>query len=258
MRLRHGYAGPAVADSEPCDPRDEGLAFRLRLAAERAERAGLPYARRPVATALGLLALNLALVACFVAVGSLAFGDRAELFRELMPGTWLSFGLLCFAASLAWALHLRTRDCRRWWETFWGLSAAAFALFAFDEITQAAIWISALLEHGFGARATGGFHDLEAVLLTLLFAGVALLLLPRALVLRRHLAALALFAMAVLLGAASQGLDSFAAATSWEFVTEESLKLAAEAFFVGGFLAALRDVAGWAPRPAARPASRTA
>src|SRR5215211_3592878 len=43
-----------------------------------------------------LLTLNLGLAALFVAIGQLVFGDRAELFRELMPGTWLSFAELVF------------------------------------------------------------------------------------------------------------------------------------------------------------------
>ena len=46
---------------------------------------------------------------------------------------------------------------------------------------------------------------------------------------------------------ASQGLDSFAPATRWEFVAEETLKMSAEAFFIGAFLLALRKVAGRTP-----------
>jgi hypothetical protein len=46
----------------------------------------------------------------------------------------------------------------------------------------------------------------------------------------------------VLLGAGSQALDSVVAVSSSEFVAEETLKLAAEAFLIGGFLVALRDL----------------
>ena len=37
----------------------------------------------------------------------------------------------------------------------------------------------------------------------------------------------------------SQALDSFAPATRWEFVAEETLKLGAEALLLGGLLVAL-------------------
>ncbi len=189
-----------------------------------------------------LVALALTLSACFFAAGRLA-GDDALFFRELAPGTWLSFAGLTFIAATAAAIHRRDPGAQSWPQSFWGLSAAIFLVFAFDEITQSAIFLSHLLE-GFGLTATAGFHDLEAVLLTLGFAAAGLLLLPRAIVLRHHPLAASLFVIAALIGAASQGLDSFARATPAEFVAEETLKLVAEAVFAGGFLVALRDVAG--------------
>ena len=88
-------------------------------------------------------------------------------------------------------------------------------------------------------------------MLTLGFAAAALILLPRALVLRHHPLALVLFTVAFALGMASQSLDSFAPATQLEFVAEETLKMTAEAFLAGGMLVALRDVLA---RRAARPA----
>jgi len=196
---------------------------------------------RPLASMVALMGLSLTLSACFAGAGRLA-GDDALFFRELAPGTWVSFAALMLIAATAGAIHRRDAPGRAWYQTFWGLSAGAFLVFAFDEITQSAIYFSHLLE-GFGLTATGGFHDLEAVLLTLGFVAIGLVLLPRAIVLRHHPGALCLLAAAVLIGAASQGLDSFARATPTEFVAEETLKLLAEAVFAGGFLLALRDVA---------------
>jgi hypothetical protein len=59
----------------------------------------------------------------------------------------------------------------------------------------------------------------------------------------------------VLLGAGSQALDSVVAVSSSEFVAEETLKLAAEAFLIGGFLVALRDLRDREP---VQPSSGTA
>ena len=169
-------------------------------------------------------------------------GDQAEFFRELMPGTLLSFAQLLFIAAIAWAIHRRADGERSWFRSLWGLSAVILLVFAFDEITQSAIFLSHALENGFGVQPAAGFHDLEAVLLTLLFAGAALVVLPRLPALLKHPRALALLVLAVVVGLASQGLDSFAPATRWEFVAEESLKLTAEVLLVGGFLMVLRDV----------------
>ena len=49
-------------------------------------------------------------------------------------------------------------------------------------------------------------------------------------------------AVGVLIGAASQALDSFVTPTKWEFVAEESLKMTAEPFFIAAFLTALATV----------------
>jgi hypothetical protein len=80
------------------------------------------------------------------------------------------------------------------------------------------------------------------VLLVLLFAGCGLLLASRAAVLLKHPVTLLLLACGVVLGAASQGLDSFVTPTKWEFVAEETLKLTAEPFFIAAFLVALATV----------------
>ena len=207
-----------------------------------ADTLAVQAARRPLRSLAVLLACNAVLAAAFVAVGLGLVGDQAELFRELHVGTWLSFGQLLFISAVARGLHWRDGPERRWYLSFWGLSAAIFLVFAFDEITQSAIFLGQLLERGFGVAPAAGFHDLEAVLLTLLFCGAAMLLLPRARVLLRHPLALGLLGVAALLGAVSQTLDSIAPATRWEFVAEESLKLGAEVFFIGGFAAALHGV----------------
>ena len=144
---------------------------------------------------------------------------------------------------------------RRWTGTFYGLSAALFCLFALDEITQAATFVGGFLTNTLSVQPADGFHDMEAVLLTLLFLGAGMALLPRTLDLLRHPRASALFVVAALLGALSQGLDSFAPATRWEFVAEETLKLSAEAFFLGAFLSALCDLTA-RRREAAQPPGR--
>ena len=193
----------------------------------------------PLTSLLLLAGANAFLALLFVGVGAAA-GDQALLFRELMPGTWLSFAQLMFIAFVGWSIHLAARPEAAWHRDFWGLSAAVFVLFAADEITQLSQFLGTWLNEGAGLSPAEGFNDLGAVILTLLFGGAALLLLPRALVLLRHPLALSLMAIGVLLGAASQGLDSFVTPTSWEFVAEETFKMAAEVFFIGGFLAALR------------------
>ena len=207
-----------------------------------ADAFALELAARPLRSLAVVLTLDLTLAACFAAAGPALFEDRAAFFRELAPATLVSFSQLLLIATAAHAIHYRDAPGLAWHRSFWGLSAAIFLVFAFDEITQSAIFIGDLLEDGFGLAPAGGFHDIEAVLLTLLFATAALVLLPRATVLLRHPVALALFVVATGLGAASQSLDSFAPATEWEFVAEETLKLCAGAFFLGGFLKALGDV----------------
>ena len=237
MRLVHAHRPARLRPGSVCPPAPDGRGRRL---VEFSDRLASRMAARPLAALAAFVALNLSLSACFAGAGRLA-GDDALFFRELAPGTWLSFAGLTFIAATAAAIHRREAGPRSWHQTFWGLSAAIFLVFAFDEITQSAIYLSHLLER-FGLTATAGFHDLEAVLLTLGFTGAGLLLLPRAMVLRHHRLAGSLLVTAALIGLASQGLDSFARATPAEFVAEETLKLVAEAVFAGGFLVALRDV----------------
>jgi hypothetical protein len=236
MRFRPLHRPPRLLPGSESGALVGGEARRLT---ELSDRLVSRLAIRPLAAAAGLAGLSLTLSALFAAAGQLA-GDDALFFRELAPGTWLSLAGLLLIASIAAAIHRREGVGLRWHQTFWGLCAAIFLVFAFDEITQSAIYLSHLLER-FGLTAASGFHDLEAVLLTLGFLAAGLVLLPRAAVLRHHPLALGLLALAALIGAASQGLDSFARTTPTEFVAEETLKLLAEAVFAGGFLVALRD-----------------
>ena len=156
-----------------------------------------------------------------------------------MPGTWLSFAELLFVAVIAWAIQQAAFGTRRLRaDNLWGLSAAAFAIFAFDEITQFTVFLSQALT-SLGALAPEGFRDLDAFLLTVLFLAAAAAMVRHARDLLPHRAAIVMLAAGVALGAASQTLDSVLASTSNEFVLEEGLKLAAEPFLIGGYLLVL-------------------
>jgi hypothetical protein len=209
---------------------------------DRASARARQAAARPYRSTAFLLGLNALCVLLFVAIGQALFGDPAELFRELMPGTWLSFAELLAVAVVAWVIHTELTGGRRLrLDSFWSLSVVVFVVFAFDEITQLTIFLADGLT-ALGALAPIGFVDMDAFLLTvlLLAAGAALLRYAREPL--RYPAALAVLAVGVLLGAASQGLDSMLRATTGEFVAEESLKLAAEAFILGAYLVVLHQV----------------
>ena len=209
---------------------------------DRAMRRAREAAAHPSRSTLIVLALNAVLAVLFVLVGQALFSDPAEMFRELMPGTWLSFAELGAVAITAWAIHTELSGTRRLrLNSFWSLSVLVFGLFAFDEITQLTIFLADGLG-ALGALAPDGFRDLDAFLLTVLFLATGAVLLRYARELLRYPSALALLAVGVLLGAASQGLDSLLRVTSAEFVAEESLKLAAEAFILGGYLTVLNRV----------------
>jgi hypothetical protein len=208
----------------------------------RAEHLALEAASRPYRSMLVLLAVNLGFVALFVPAGELLFSDPAEFLRELMPGTWLSFAELSLIAIVAWTIHLElTGSPRLRLNSFWALSAIVFAVFAFDEITQLTIFLADGLT-ALGTLAPAGFRDLDAFLLTVMFLAAGALLLRYGRDLLPHPAAIALLGAGVVLGVASQGLDSVLASTSGEFVAEESLKLAAEPFILGGYLVVLYRV----------------
>jgi hypothetical protein len=208
---------------------------------DRGHRLAIAAAARPYRAIGAILLLNVVLIAAFILAGDLLFSDRAEFFRELMPGTWLSFAELLFVAVIAWSIQLAARGERRIrLDNFWGLTAAVFAIFAFDEITQLTVFLSHVLT-SLGTLAPAGFKDLDAFLLTVLFLAAAAAMLRHVGDLLPHRAAIAVLGIGVMLGAASQTLDSVLASTNGEFVAEESLKLAAEPFLIGGFLLVLRS-----------------
>lgn len=217
---------------------------RLR---SKGERLATAAAARPYLATLAILALNATLTVLFVALGQLLFADSRELFRELMPGTWLSFAELLFMAAVAWTIQLRlTGSTRLRLDNLWGLTAAVFLVFAVDEITQATIFLADLLAEA-GALAPAGFKDLDAFLLVVLFLAAGLAMLRYAGELLAHPRSVGLLCIGVMLGMGSQTLDSLLPATEQEFVAEESLKLAAEAFLIGGYLLVLHRVANLGP-----------
>jgi hypothetical protein len=126
-------------------------------------------------------------------------------------------------------------------DDFWGLSAAIFAFFAFAEITQITQFLGKGLD-SLGGLAPFGFRDIDAFILTIVFLAAAIGLLRYVRDVIAHPPAMAVLAIGVLLGAASQTLDSTLAATTSEFVAEESFKLAAEVFLIGGYLLVLHRI----------------
>lgn len=239
----------------PGAERESVLPARLRRRwdrlLDRGHRLAIAAAAKPYRTIGAILLLNVVLIATFVLAGDLLFSDQAEFFRELMPGTWLSFAELLFVALIAWSIQLAARGERRIrLDNFWGLTAAVFAVFAFDEITQLTVFLSAALT-SLGALAPEGFRDLDAFLLSVLFLAAAAGMLRHIGDLLPHRAAILVLGIGVMLGAASQTLDSVLASTSGEFVAEESLKLAAEPFLIGGYLIVLQSflAARRPPRP---------
>ena len=221
--------------------------------ADRGEALAIRLSARPYAAMGAILVLNAVLAGLFILAGDVLFDDPAEFFRELMPGTWLSFLELLFIAAIASAIYRHGGGAgRAGLDNFWGLSAAVFALLAFVEITQINRFLSDALS-SIGTLAPEGFIDLDGFLLSVLLVLVAAGLLFYVRDLFAHLPAMALMAVGVLVGATSQALDATLHTTSAEFVAEESAKLAAEAFVIGGYLLALQRVR--AESPAGEPAS---
>jgi hypothetical protein len=198
--------------------------------------------RRPLATLGQLLAVGAGLAACFTAFGWVLLDDQAAFYRELMPGTWLSAAMLLFTAATALAVHRAAGTPGR--RDFWSLSAIVFVVLAIDELAQPTVFLSKWLKAEQGLTAPGPFNDIDSILVVALLVGSLVLLARHALVLLRHRTTIVLFAIGLVLGAASQTLDSVVEPTKWEFVAEECLKLAAIPFVLAGYLAALRDSRG--------------
>jgi hypothetical protein len=177
-----------------------------------------------------------------VALGLVLLDDPALYFRELMPGTLLSAAHFVAAALVARAIHRRDRIGRRWYDSFWGLSAVVLAVLAVVELTQPTVFLGKWLQNEVGVRAPAGLADVDGTLVTMLLVMVAAVLAVRALEVVRHPRALVLFAGAAALGATSQFIDATARVSAWEFVVEDSLKALAGPFLVAGYLAALGTV----------------
>lgn len=235
MQVRSGLLRRELPGGE----RATSLGRRAHALLELAIKTARRLAERPYVTTLALLGANVVLIGAFIGLGQLVFGDPAELFRELMPGTWLSVAQIAFIAVVAWAIHREAfGPSRLRLDNLWGISVVVFAVFAIDEATQLTIFLADGLA-ALGALAPAGFRDLDAFLLTVLLIAGGAALLRYGWTLLSHPAAVALMAVGVLLGGASQTLDSVLAATTSEFVAEESLKLAAEPFLIGGYLVVL-------------------
>jgi len=227
-------ATPGGAALEPAA--DASHWHRARHAAE--QRA-IAWSTRPGKALARLLAAACVVAAVGIPLGLLIADDQAAIFRELMPGTWLSFAELLAIAAAASATHKAVATQGRWHETFWGLAAAVFAALAFVEIAQPTVFVAHWLRDHAGLATPFGLSDLDAVLLIGLFLVVAIALLVRIRPLLSCPRALGLMVLGGALGVASQTLDATFPATRWEFVAEESLKLAALPFIVAGFLVAL-------------------
>jgi hypothetical protein len=233
-RRQADYAGAPAARPGPAD--------RLREVVERGEAAAEAWSARPGAAFARLLAAAAVVAALGIPLGLALNGDQAAVFRELMPGTWLSFGELLAAAAAASATHRATTPGTRWHETFWGLSGGIFVALAFIEIAQPTVFIAHWLRDNASVSAPFGFADLDAAILVGVFAVIAVSLLVRVRALLAHPRAVVLLAIGGVLAVCSQTLDAAFPATRWEFVAEESFKLVALPFMVAGFLVALREV----------------
>ena len=217
--------------------------------AERVVAAAMTVSERPLAVLSQILAAIALVAACFTAFGWVLLSDQAAFYRELMPGTWLSAGMLLFTAATALAVHRVSGRPGR--QDFWSLSGIVFVVLAIDELAQPTVFVSKWLDSEHAISAPAPFNDIDAILVVALLAGSATLLARHALVLLRHRTTIVLFAVGLALGAASQTLDAVVEPTRWEFVAEECLKLSAIPFVLTGYLAALRDSRGSGMRAAA-------
>ena len=240
-RLARPHRTPVTAaPGAPVEAAHESSA--LADAVHDAERRALVWSDRPGAALLLWLGAGFALAAIGMPLGVAITGDQALVFRELMPGTWLSFAELLAISAAASATHRVVAPGGRWHETFWGVAAVVFAALAFVEIAQPTVFVAHWLRDHVHVATPAGLADLDAAILIglLLTVGVGLLVRARPLLALPRV--LGLFAVGAALGAASETLDATFAATRWEFVAEESLKLACWPFLLAGMLLALRTL----------------
>jgi hypothetical protein len=215
-----------------------------RLASARAAADALAVACSAIPTlVLGwLLWANIGLAAAGVAIGVFLFDDSALYFRELMPGTLLSAAHLLAAAFVASAVHRRDRRKRRWFDSFWGLSAFLLTVLVVVELAQPTVFLGKWLQQDLGLRAPSGFVNIDALLVVLLLVAVVSILAAHVLDVVRYPRAIVLFACAALLGATSQFIDSTVRASAWEFVVEDGIKALAGPFLLVGYLIVLGAV----------------
>ena len=208
--------------------------------AATADAQALRWSATPGRALALLLGVNVALGAAGIGLGLALLGDPALYFRELAPGTWISAGQIAAAAVVARAIHGRQAEgSRRWFESFWGLCAAALAVLALVELTQPTVFAGKWLQSEAGVHAPSGIADVDAVLVVSLLVGLLVILLPHARPLLEHPRAVLLLGAGLALGAASQALDSLWRVSEWEFVVEDGLKLLAEPFILVGLLVVL-------------------
>jgi hypothetical protein len=215
---------------------------------DRAVAASVSASERPLVLLAQMLGSIAVLAMCFTAFGWALLDDQAAFYRELMPGTWLSAALLLFTAATALAIHRHAGTPGR--RDFWSLSAIVFVVLAVDELAQPTVFVSKWLKSEHQIAAPGPFNDIDSILVVALLVGCLALLARHALVLLRHRTTIVLFGIGLVLGAASQTLDSVVEPSRWEFVAEECLKLSAIPFVLAGYLAALRDTRGSGMRAA--------
>ncbi len=208
------------------------------------------WSARPGRVLAVLLAAGAAVGVVGVPLGMLIADDQAAVFRELMPGTWLSFAEILAIAAAADATRRLLAPTARWHETFWGVAAVVFAALALVEIAQPTVFVAHWLRDNLDVATPFGLADLDAAILVGVLLFVATALLVRIGPLLRQPRALALMAVGAAFGAASQTLDAVVPASRWEFVAEETLKLASWPFILAGFLMALASAVdtGLTPR----------
>lgn len=204
-----------------------------------ADTVAVRLSSRPAAVLGWLLAGNVVAGSAGVALGHYLADDPALYFRELMPGTFLSAAHILAAALAARAIHRRDPRGRRWYQSFWGLSAVLLAALAVVELAQPTSFLGKWLEDERDVRAPWGIRDLDGFLVGALLLAVAGVLMLRSIELLRYPQALALFACAAALGATSQVIDATFRVSEWEFVVEDGIKALAGPFLVAGYLAAL-------------------
>lgn len=208
---------------------------------ECADALAVEHAAFPLRALRLLLALTVATLAVGLPLGVLVRGDAALWLREGMPGTWLSAAMILAAAVAARAIHRREPGAPRVLASFWGLSTAILLLLAVVELLQPTQFMAHWLADHTDAVVPFGLQNLDALLVILLLVGIAVVLAPRALVLRHHPRAFALLCIAGLAAVGCQAMDSALPGTTAAFVAEDGLKALGEPFLVAGYLMALRD-----------------